>query len=119
MLKIEYLQELLVIAIALSTFTCALIQKTKIYLPSKRLVPVYSLIVNLTLGIIFCLTFTNIEFPTSLWVGLFSYLGADTLYKTLEGKLKSYDEIIPKDKVTISKDNIINKEVENGKTNVS
>ena len=32
MLHIEYLQELLVIGIALSTITCAFVQKTKIIL---------------------------------------------------------------------------------------
>ena len=112
MLKIEFLEELFVIAIALSVVTCALIQKTKAHLPNSKCLPLYSLIINIVVGIIFCITFTNVTFPTSLWVGLFSFLGADTLYKTLEGKLLSYNNIISRNKVSISKENIINKEKE-------
>ena len=35
-----------------------------------------------------------------------------TVYKTLEGKLLSYDSILSRNKVSISKENIINKEKE-------
>ncbi|MBQ3510707.1 MAG: hypothetical protein IJA30_00255 [Bacilli bacterium] len=112
MLKIEFLEELFVIAIALSVVTCAFIQKTKGHMPNSKCLPLYSLVVNLTVGVVFCITFTNVTFPTSLWVGLFSFLGADTLYKTLEGKLLSYDNIISRNKISISKENIINKEKE-------
>ena len=119
MLKLEYLQELLIVSIALSVFTCSFIQKTKGHLKSKKFIQIYSLTINLTLGVVFCKTFTNIVFPSSLWIGLFSFLGADTLYKTLEGKLLSYGDILSRDKVTISKNNIINKEDESGKTNIS
>ena len=112
MLKIEFLEELFVIAIALSIVTCAFIQKTKGHLPNSKCLPLYSLVVNLVVGVVFCITFTNVTFPTSLWVGLFSFLGADTLYKTLEGKLSSYKAIISRSKVSVSKENIINKEEE-------
>lgn len=110
MLNIEFLQELLVISIALSVITCALIQKTKVNFKSSLYVPLYSLIINVLVGIIFCITFTDIPFPTSLWVGLFSFIGADTIYKTLEGKLLSYSDIIARNKVTIPEENIINTE---------
>lgn len=110
MLNIDYLQELLVISIALSVVTCAFIQKTKAHFKTSKYLPLYSLIVNLLISVIFCITFTDITFPTSLWVGLFSFLGADTIYKTLEGKLLSYTEILSRNKVTISNENIINKE---------
>ena len=43
MLKIEYLQELLVIAIVLSVITCSFLQKTKRIVPSPKLIPIYSL----------------------------------------------------------------------------
>lgn len=118
MLKLEYLQELLVVSIALSVFTCTFIQKTKCHLPTQKLIPIYSLIINIIIGIVFCISFTNVEFPTSLWVGLFSFLGADTLYKTLEGKIRSYGEIINRNKVSISKENIINEEDNSGKANI-
>ena len=53
MLKIEYLQQMLIISVALSTITCAFIQKTKKYFKSsKHLIP-YSLVVNIIIGLIF------------------------------------------------------------------
>lgn len=110
MLKIEYLEELLVIAMALSVITCAIVQKTKGHFPTSKYLPLYSLMINLILGIVFCFSFTNVTFPTNLWVGLFSFLGADTIYKSLEGKLQSYSNIIARNKVSISNENIINEE---------
>lgn len=110
MLNLDFLKDLLIISIALSVITCALIQKTKIHFSSSKYLPLYSFLVNMTIGIIFCITFTEIKFPTSLWVGLFSFIGADSLYKTLEGKLSSYTDIINRNKITIPKENIINEE---------
>lgn len=112
MLDLEYLQKMLVIAIALSTITCTFIQKTKKYFKTSKYITLYSLIVNLSIGIIFCITFTDISFPRSLWVGLFSYLGADTIYRTLEGKITPHRELVSKKKITIPEENIINKEEE-------
>lgn len=110
MLNLDYLKNLLIISIALSVITCALIQKTKVYFSCSKCLPIYSFVVNMIIGIIFCMTFTEIDFPTSLWVGLFSFIGADTLYKALEGKIASYTDIINQNKVTIPKENIINEE---------
>ena len=110
MLNLEFLKELLIISIALSVITCALIQKTKVNFSNSTILPIYSFIINMFIGLIFCTTFTNIDFPTSLWVGLFSFIGADSLYKTLEGKLSSYKDIINQNKITIPEENIINKE---------
>lgn len=110
MLKIEYLEEILVIAIALSVITCAIVQKTKGHFPTNKYLPLYSLVINIITGMVFCITFTNVKFPTSLWVGLFSFLGADTIYKSLEGKLLSYNDILTRNKVSIPNENIINEE---------
>jgi len=112
MLDFEYLKKLLIISITLSTITCAFIQKTKFLFKSSKFIALYSFVVNLFVGVIFCKTFTDINLPNSLWIGLFSFIGADSLYKTLEGKINSYSDIINKNTVTISKDKIINKEDE-------
>lgn len=120
MLKLEYLQESLIIAMALSAITCAFIQKTKCCFRKSKCIWIYSLIVNLLIGIVFCMTFTNIAFPQSMWIGLFSFIGADTIYKSLEGKIASHTDLINRNKVTISTDKIINKEeYQNGKANIS
>lgn len=110
MLKLEYLQKILLISIALSTITCTFIQKTKKHFKKSKVITIYSLLINIVIGLLFCMSFTDITFPNSLWVGLFSFLGADTIYKTLEGKLAPYSKIVAKKEKTIKEENIINKE---------
>ena len=107
MLKLELLQQMLIVGIALSTITCAFIQKTKRVFRSKKYLCFYSFIVNMSTSIIFCNTFTTINFPMSLWVGLFSFLGADTIYKSLEGKIAPYRELVTEDKIKVDKENLI------------
>ena len=74
MLDINYLKELLIISIALSAITCTLIQKTKGFLKSSKFITLYSFIINMGIGILFCLSFTKIVFPNYLWIGFFSFL---------------------------------------------
>ena len=119
MFDIDYLKLLLIISIAQSTIICALVQKTKILFKSSKYIIFYSLIINILFSIIFCLTFTDIKFPTSLWIGFFSFIGADSLYKSLEGKILSYEELRNKNTILISKENIINEEDNSGKANIS
>ena len=110
MLKLDFLKQLLIVSIALSTITCTLVQKTKYLFKSSKYISLYSLIINLIIGVIFCYTFTDIKLPNSLWIGFFSFLGADSIYKSLEGTISSYSDIINKKTVEIKKENIINKE---------
>ncbi len=93
MLKLNLLQELLITSVALSAVTCAFVQKTKKFFKSSKYLMFYNLLVNMIVGLIFCKSFSSVKFPESLWVGLFSFLGADTIYKTLEGKLCSFDDL--------------------------
>lgn len=119
MFNFDYLKELLLIAIALSTITCTFIQKTKFLFKTSKFITLYSFIVNILIGIIFSITFTSITFPQSIWIGLFAFLGADSIYKSLEGKLASYSEITNHNTIEIAKANIINEEAINGKANLS
>lgn len=96
-MNIDLLEELLAIAMTNSVIVVAFIQKIKMYFKTSKFLPIVSFVVNMILGVLFCLTFTDTTFPTSLWVGLFSFIGADTLYKALEGKLKKHDEIVKED----------------------
>ncbi len=108
MLNLTLLQQMLVVAIALSVITCAFIQKTKKYFPCSSCLVIYNLVVNFVVGTLFCITFTSVDFPNSLWVSFFSFIGADTLYKSLEGKLKDYSSLVNTDYITVKKSNIIN-----------
>ena len=94
MLDWYLLQVILVIAIACSTITVAFIQKTKKFCRNSRCITLYSFIVNMLFGYFFSLTFASIDTVKSLWVGLFSFIGADTIYRNLEGKLSSYSELV-------------------------
>ena len=107
MLNLTLLQQMLVVAIALSTVTCAFVEKKKKCFSCSSYLWVYSLVINMLLGILFCFSFTNISFPESLWVGFFSFIGADTIYKSLEGKLSSYSSLVKKDEICVPKANLI------------
>lgn len=97
----ELIKQLLVIAIAVSVITCAFIQKTKGMFKSSKVISVYSFIINMVFGVVYCLSFTEISILLSLWVGVFAFVGADSLYKSLEGKLKSYSDIIKKEDIVV------------------
>ena len=96
MFKLEYLKLLLSISITLSTITCTIVQKTKILFKNSKYISIYSFIINIVFGILFCMSFTTIKFPISLWVGLFSYVGSDSIYKSLEGKISSHKDLLKK-----------------------
>jgi len=110
MFNIDNLRLYLIISIALSSITCAIIQKTKGLFNSSKYIVFYSLIINIVISILFCKTFTSIDLPNSLWIGLFSFIGADSIYKSLEGKISSYNDILSRKHVSIPEENIINKE---------
>lgn len=105
MLNWSLLQNLLIIAIACSSITVVLIQKTKKFCRNSHCITLYSLLVNLVLGFLFSQTFSNINYINSIWVGLFSFLGADTIYRNLEGKLASYTELIGSKKSDVDNSN--------------
>ena len=107
-MNIDLLKELLIITIVLSVITMAFIQKTKGIFKTFKFIELYSAIVNIVFAIVFCISFTEISIINSLWVGLFSFLGADTLYKTLEGKLASFSDILNKNEeiIEIKRDDI-------------
>ena len=98
MFHIEYVSELLMISTILSSITCTLIQKTKILIPKSKYIPIYSIIINIIISILFCKTFTDLKLLDSIWIGLFTFLGANSIYKTLEGKLTTHSEILERKK---------------------
>lgn len=47
----------------------------------------------MTISISFCICFTDFSIIYGCWVGFLSFLGADTIFKVLEGKINSYSDI--------------------------
>ena len=100
MIYFDLLRNILGISIIVSSITCTFVQKTKGLFNSSKYLTIYSFIVNLISGILFCLSFTDINFPQSLWIGLFSFIGADSLYKSLEGRIAPYSKLKGNDSST-------------------
>ena len=93
MININYLRDIIIISSLISSITCTFIQKTKGLFKSSKFISLYSLLLNIITGILFSYSFTNLSFPHNLWIGLFSFIEADSIYKAFEGKLLSYKDI--------------------------
>lgn len=86
-MELDLLKEILVVGIGASIFSTATIQKIKEMLKSKKWLYFVAIVVSFGIGIAFSLSFSNIDFPNALWVGLCTWVGADALYKTFEEKI--------------------------------
>ena len=95
-MNFDLIKSLLIVAISSSIISTAFIQKIKgmsILKCSDCLIYI-SFFVSMVMGVIFTKTFTTYDLVYSLWVGLFSFLGADSLYKAFEDKIfKSFSTI--------------------------
>lgn len=88
-MNIDLIKELLLIAASSSIISVAFVQKIKcasLIKCSKCLIYV-SFLISMSFGILFTLSFTEYKLADSVWVGLFSFIGADSLYKAFEDKL--------------------------------
>ena len=93
-MNVDLVKELIIIAIASSIFSTGIIQKIKEQLKTKRFLFIISFVVSIVIGILFSLSFTNINIINSLWVGLITWLEADMIYKTFEDKIfKSFSSM--------------------------
>ena len=110
MLNLELIKNLLLIAIASSVVTTTSVQKIKeafTFKKSSRLV-IVSFVVSMIFGTLFALTFSKVNIQEALWVGFFSFIGADVIYKTFEDKIfKSFGTIIENNKEIVEKEYII------------
>jgi hypothetical protein len=69
---------------------------------------IVSFFVSMTLGFLFSLSFSDVGVINSIWVGLFSFLEADMLYKMFEDKIfKPFSQINNEKVVEIPKNNRI------------
>lgn len=95
-MNFELIKTLLIISISSSILSTTFMQRIKesnIFKSSDYLIYI-SFLISMIFGILFTLTFTEYSLIYSLWVGLFSFLEADTLYKAFEDKVfKSFSTI--------------------------
>ena len=84
MFNIDNLKIFLIISIIISSITCAFVQKTKGLFKSSKYLTIYSFLINILISVLFYKTLTNNNIPNSLWIGLFSFIVFDSIYKTIE-----------------------------------
>ncbi len=82
------LLQLLMIGITFSIFSMALVQKIKMlpFFNKDYKIWLLNLVVSFALGIPFTLYFYQENIWASLWVSLFGFIGASTLYEALKSQ---------------------------------
>jgi len=110
----DLLVDLLIISITFSVVLMALIQKFKVlsFINKPWKVWILNLIFSFLIGIPFAITFYNINLIDSLWIGLFSFIGASTIYEALKNQnFISFKPTSSSDNISISKDNEIRRDL--------
>lgn len=110
MLDFDLIKNVLIVAMASGIITTSFVQKIKetIHFKKSNRLVIISFLVSLTLGTLFALSFSDTNIINSLWVGLFSFIGADIIYKMFEEKIFTpFKDIYKDDVVEIPKENNI------------
>lgn len=95
-MNIKLLKEVLLISLTSSVISNALVQKLKVCEKHKNHLCLKSMIISVVIGILFSISFTDLNLTYTLWSGALSFIGADALYLSIEkGILKN---IINKEK---------------------
>lgn len=100
MIEIDPLKNTLMVAMSAGIIVTTFVQKLKSILPSKKFIIPICITSSLLIGTLFSLSFSDLNIINSLWVGLITFIGADTIYKLFEDKIfsrytsvKQYKEI--------------------------
>ena len=82
----DKLLDLLSISAVFSVILMALIQKIKLTTIVKKTWQIWiiNIILSLTFGILFAKTFYNLDTISGIWVAIFSFIGAPTIYDLLK-----------------------------------
>lgn len=114
-LNFDLILNILEMSLLVSCVTTAVVQKTKGMFKKSKYVSVYSFFVNLIIGTLFMLCFSDASIVNALWIGFLSFIGADTIYKALEDKgiVSKYSELKENTTILVNKDNRIPRGDEN------
>lgn len=82
----ESLLQILFVSMVFSVVLMALIQKLKTFslIKKKWQIWILNLIFSFVLGVPFGMMFYHFNIEESIWVGIFSFIGASTIYDKLE-----------------------------------
>lgn len=104
-MDIELVKQIIIVAIASSIISTAIVQKVKEQLKSKKWLFFVGLVVSIGIGIVFALSFSELSLLSSVWVGIVSWIGADAIYKAFEDKIfKSFSNIDNAKTIVIERD---------------
>ena len=87
MIEIETLKNTLMVAMSAGIIVTTFVQKLKSILPSKKHIIPICIVSSLLIGVLFSISFSDLNIYNSLWVGLITFIGADTIYKLFENKI--------------------------------
>jgi len=82
----------LTVAIIASAIIVPAIQKIKGWLPSPKLVEPVSVVLSFAIGFLVAVYYNGYDTIAALWVGFYSIIGAEAVYKLLAEKLSTYTD---------------------------
>lgn len=107
-MDLDLIKQILVVAMASSIISTATIQKVKGVLKNKTLLYIFALIISISLGTLFALSFTNLDIKNALWVGLITWVGADAIYQAFEDKIfTSFSDMNSTNEIDIDRDDVV------------
>ena len=88
-MNIELIAQILVLAIASTFISTQLIQRLKENFKVKKwfLLAMVSLVISFFTGFLFAVSFSNLNYIMSCWVGVITYAGAEIIYQNFKDKL--------------------------------
>ena len=107
-MDLDLIKQILVVAIASSIVSTATIQKIKEILKNKTALYISAFLISIAIGICFALSFSDLSLTSAIWVGLITWVGADTIYKAFEDKIfTSFSDMNNKNEITIDRDDVV------------
>ena len=106
-MDLDLIKQILVVAIASSIISTATIQKVKVVLKNKTLLYILALIISVAIGTLFALSFSDLNIQNAIWVGLVTWVGADTIYQAFEDKIfTSFSDMNSNTEINIDRDGV-------------
>lgn len=106
-MNLDLIKIILVVAMASSIISTAVIQKIKEVLNNKTILYIIAFVVSVAVGFLFSLSFSDLNIINSIWVGLITWVGADAVYKTFEDKIfTSFSNMNKEEETLIERDDL-------------
>lgn len=106
-MKIDFdlIKFICMVAIGASVISTPTIQKIKGMLKSKKYLNLIAFLISFILGELFTLSFSDLNWKLGMWVGFFTWLGAEGIYQTFENKLFTpFSEMNNDEEIIIERD---------------